>query len=171
MPLLPIQPHLSQGFGLTIGSDFYLVIDRRARRAYYRSSIPENLNYTHGHFIMANGTERLVPIAGVLGLGHPGHTADHIAKGEHRLHPFSHLSGVGAKYTVSARLYPRFQLAMVETGIALVDIVFSCSYLLHLFFPLEPAILEKPSIAHHGPIFLLCLCCEPCSEYRLAWKD
>ncbi|KIM47842.1 hypothetical protein M413DRAFT_15938 [Hebeloma cylindrosporum] len=69
------------GFGLTIGSDFYLVIDRRARRAYYRSSIPENLNYTHGSFVMGNGTERLVPIAGVLGLGHPGHTADHTVKG------------------------------------------------------------------------------------------
>ena len=63
------------------------MIDRRARRTYYRSSIPENLNYTHGHFIMANGTEHLVPIVGVLGLGYPGHTADHIVKGEHL---FSH---------------------------------------------------------------------------------
>ena len=156
---------------MTIGSDFYLVIDRRARRTYYRSSIPENLNYTHGHFIMANGTERLVPIAGVLGLGHLGHTADLIVKGEHRLHLFSRASGVGAKYAVSTRLYPRFKLAMVETGITLVDLVFSCSYLLHLLFPLELAILEKPSIAHHGPIFLLCLCCEQSSKHRLAWKD
>jgi len=156
---------------LTIGSDFYLVIDRRARRAYYRSSIPENLNYTHGHFTMVNGTEHLVPIAGVLGLGHPGHTADHIVKGEHTLHHFCRASGVGANYTISPRLYPRFKLAMVETGIALVDFVFSCSHLLHLLFPIELAILEKPSIADHGLIFLLCLCCEPCSKHRLAWKD
>lgn len=156
---------------MTIGSDFYLVIDRRARRTYYRSFIPENLNYTHGYFIMGNGTESLVPIAGVLGLGHPGHTADHTVKGEYRLHLFSRAFGVVAKYPVSTRLYPRFKLAMVETGITLVDIVFSCSHLLHLFFPLELAILEKPSITHYGPIFLLCLCREPCSKHRLAWKD
>ncbi|KDR85369.1 hypothetical protein GALMADRAFT_218460 [Galerina marginata CBS 339.88] len=55
------------GFGLTIGSDFYLVLDRRARRIYYRSSIPENLAYNHGQFVMQNGSHPLVPISGVLG--------------------------------------------------------------------------------------------------------
>ncbi|KAF8973577.1 hypothetical protein BDZ97DRAFT_1971264 [Flammula alnicola] len=71
------------GFGLTIGSDFYLVIDRRARHIYYRSSIPENLNYTHGRFVMLNGTDPLNPITGVLGLGRlVGNAADtHTIKG------------------------------------------------------------------------------------------
>ncbi|KJA25855.1 hypothetical protein HYPSUDRAFT_134069 [Hypholoma sublateritium FD-334 SS-4] len=57
------------GFGLTIGSDFYLVIDKRARQIYYRSSIPDNLSYTHGRFVMLNGSDPLVPISGVIGLG------------------------------------------------------------------------------------------------------
>lgn len=69
------------GFGLTIGSDFYLVIDRRARRAYYRSSIPENLTYTHGQFLMTNGTSPFSSITGVLGRGNAIHFGEHIIKG------------------------------------------------------------------------------------------
>lgn len=71
-----------QGFGLTIGSDFYLVIDRRARRNYYRSSIPSNLTYSHGHFLMQNGSNPLSPIKGVLALGKAGgNVPDHTMKG------------------------------------------------------------------------------------------
>jgi hypothetical protein len=71
-----------KGFGLTIGSDFYLVADRRARRTYYRSSIPEDLSYTHGRFLMANGSEPFVPLIGVLGQGNiTGYAADHMVKG------------------------------------------------------------------------------------------
>ncbi|KAF8167733.1 hypothetical protein B0H34DRAFT_740573 [Crassisporium funariophilum] len=70
------------GFGLTIGSDFYLVIDRQARRNYYRSSIPTNLSYTHGTFMMYNGSEPFLPISGVLGQGNvTGYAADHTIKG------------------------------------------------------------------------------------------
>ncbi len=60
---------MMKGFGLTIGSDFYLVIDKRAHQTYYRSSISNNLNYTHGRFVMLNGSDPLVPISGVVGLG------------------------------------------------------------------------------------------------------
>ena len=71
-----------KGFGLTIGSDFYLVVDRRARRTYYRSTIPEDLSYTHGRFLMANGSEPFVPLVGVLGQGNiTGYAADHTIKG------------------------------------------------------------------------------------------
>ncbi|KAF9479707.1 DUF1212-domain-containing protein [Pholiota conissans] len=71
------------GFGLTIGSDFYLVIDSQARHLYYRSSISSHLNYTHGTFEMLNGTDPLVPISGVIGLGNlVGSAADtHTVKG------------------------------------------------------------------------------------------
>lgn len=78
----PSQSQLFQGFGLTIGSDFYLVIDRRARRAYYRSSIPENLTYTHGQFLMTNGTSPFSLITGVLGQGNAIHLGEHIIKGK-----------------------------------------------------------------------------------------
>lgn len=60
---------MTKGFGLTIGSDFYLVLDKRARQMYYRSSISDNLSYTHGRFVMLNGSDPLVPISGVIGLG------------------------------------------------------------------------------------------------------
>ena len=71
-----------QGFGLTIGSDIYLVVDRRARRTYYHSSTTEGLNYTHGKFLMANGSEPFVPLVGVLGQGNITiYTANHTIKG------------------------------------------------------------------------------------------
>ncbi|KAF8203194.1 hypothetical protein BJ912DRAFT_842444 [Pholiota molesta] len=71
------------GFGLTIGSDFYLVLDTQARHKYYRSSISDHLNYTHGRFEMLNGSHPLVPISGVIGLGNlVGSAADtHTVKG------------------------------------------------------------------------------------------
>ena len=61
-----------QGFGLTIGSDFFLVLDSRARRNYYRSSIPTNLNYTRGYFLLSNGSHPGLATPGVLGVGHAG---------------------------------------------------------------------------------------------------
>ncbi|PPQ64523.1 hypothetical protein CVT26_002062 [Gymnopilus dilepis] len=70
------------GFGLTIGSDFYLVLDKRARAEYYRGSIPENLNYTHGAFSFNNGTNPLTIVSGVIGAGHVSdHLSDHTLKG------------------------------------------------------------------------------------------
>ncbi|KAF5388489.1 hypothetical protein D9757_004584 [Collybiopsis confluens] len=70
------------GFGLTIGSDFYLVVDRRARRAYYASNIPNNLTYTHGRFVMANGSTPFVPIQGVLGQTNSlNYEQQHLVKG------------------------------------------------------------------------------------------
>lgn len=71
-----------QGFGLTIGSDFYLVIDRKARRAYYQSAISQNLTYTHGTFMMINGSTPFNPISGVLGLGDAlNYEQSHLVKG------------------------------------------------------------------------------------------
>ncbi|KAF9076107.1 hypothetical protein BDP27DRAFT_1442803 [Rhodocollybia butyracea] len=70
------------GFGLTIGSDFYLVVDRRARKSYYASSIPTNLTYTHGRFVMANGSSPLIPIEGVLGQANAlNYEQQHLIKG------------------------------------------------------------------------------------------
>ncbi|KAF8222128.1 DUF1212-domain-containing protein [Tricholoma matsutake] len=53
------------GFGLSIGSDFYFVVDRRARHTFYRGQ-PQNMTYTHGTFLMVNGSTPFVPINGVL---------------------------------------------------------------------------------------------------------
>lgn len=73
---------LIQGFGLTIGSDFYLVVDRRARRAYYRSPIPKDLSYSHGQFTMINGSAPFIPVSGVLGQGSAlSYEMQHIVKG------------------------------------------------------------------------------------------
>ena len=77
--LFPSLLKLLQGFGLTIGSDFFLVLDNQARRNYYRSSIPSNLNYTHGHFVPGNGSQPGLLINGVMGIGKadsylPAHT-------------------------------------------------------------------------------------------------
>jgi hypothetical protein len=55
-----------QGFGLTIGSDFYLVLDRRARRDYYHNALQSNLTYTHGQFVFSNSTS-LKMVSGVIG--------------------------------------------------------------------------------------------------------
>ncbi|KAI5835310.1 hypothetical protein K523DRAFT_291739 [Schizophyllum commune Tattone D] len=56
------------GFGLSIGSDIFLVIDRHARKEYY-ATFMYKLNHTHGHFTMINGTAPFVPIGGVLSTG------------------------------------------------------------------------------------------------------
>ncbi|TRM66395.1 hypothetical protein BD626DRAFT_546679 [Schizophyllum amplum] len=69
------------GFGLTIGSDFYLVVDRRARRNYY-AGYNNNLNYTHGHFTMLNGSTPFLPVGGVLATGSTvSYQLEHVIKG------------------------------------------------------------------------------------------
>ncbi|KAF9457342.1 hypothetical protein BDZ94DRAFT_236245 [Collybia nuda] len=59
------------GFGLTIGSDFYFVVDRRARRVYYQPEtyMPIDVVSTHGNFLMANGSTPFVSIGGILSQG------------------------------------------------------------------------------------------------------
>ena len=67
---------------MTIGSDFYLVVDRRARRNYY-AGFSNNLNYTHGHFTMLNGTNPFSAIGGVLATGSTAsYQLEHIVKGK-----------------------------------------------------------------------------------------
>lgn len=62
-----------QGFGLTIGSDLYILVDPKIRRHYYLPNSDDasnrNLTYLHGAFTMLNGTSQLHPISGVLGMG------------------------------------------------------------------------------------------------------
>ncbi|KAJ6544732.1 hypothetical protein B0H10DRAFT_1350210 [Mycena sp. CBHHK59/15] len=53
------------GFGLTIGSDLYLVIDHRAREAYYKG--PPTLPMTHSHGTIQR-TNSSTPVSGVLGI-------------------------------------------------------------------------------------------------------
>ncbi|KAL0580824.1 pheromone-regulated protein prm10 [Marasmius crinis-equi] len=74
------------GFGLTIGSDFYLVVDRRARKAYYSTTNAlTNLTYVHGHFEFANGTAPSINPSGVIGYGNPlSYEQQHIVKGCYR---------------------------------------------------------------------------------------
>ncbi|KAF9270039.1 DUF1212-domain-containing protein [Marasmius fiardii PR-910] len=70
------------GFGLTIGSDFYLVVDRRARKAYYTSNTHTNLTYLHGHFEFTNGSVTSIHPQGVIGYGNPlSYEQQHIVKG------------------------------------------------------------------------------------------
>jgi hypothetical protein len=59
------EANIEQGFGLSIGSDFYFVVDRRARHTFYRGQA-QNMTYTHGTFLMVNGSAPFVPINGVL---------------------------------------------------------------------------------------------------------
>ncbi|KAJ7786134.1 hypothetical protein B0H16DRAFT_1681312 [Mycena metata] len=69
------------GFGLTIGSDLYLVVDHRAREAYYSGPATMPTTYTHGVFQMINGTNPGVPFGGVLGLTGRSYESEHIIKG------------------------------------------------------------------------------------------
>ncbi|KAK1228656.1 pheromone-regulated protein prm10 [Marasmius sp. AFHP31] len=71
------------GFGLTIGSDFYLVVDRRARKAYYTTSNAlTNLTYVHGHFEFSNGSSTSIYPSGVIGYSNPlSYDQHHIVKG------------------------------------------------------------------------------------------
>ncbi|KIY70181.1 DUF1212-domain-containing protein [Cylindrobasidium torrendii FP15055 ss-10] len=69
------------GFGLTIGSDFYLVVDRHARKAYLDAGKPSSYTYAHGTFRMTNSTIPFLPINGVLATGEPSYQQSHLVKG------------------------------------------------------------------------------------------
>lgn len=56
------------------------MVDRRARRAYYRGNTPKDLTYAHGHFTMVNGTSPWIPVSGVLAQGNSSEFL-HIVKG------------------------------------------------------------------------------------------
>ena len=72
---------ISQGFGLTIGSDFYLVLDQHARRVYYQKPIPTNVTVSHGQFTPLNGTITS-PVMGVLSMGSTiPYEMQHVVKG------------------------------------------------------------------------------------------
>jgi len=161
------QLGLTQGFGLTIGSDFYLVLDNRARHNYYRSIVPQNLNYTHGQFMITNASNASMTINGVLGVGHVGsNLPDHTVKSKaFTLHLVSGL------FLFLVRLYSRSKLALVATTTTLVEFILPGSDILDLLFPLELAILEKSAIAYHGRLFLLCLCCQSCCSSCFTWEN
>ncbi|KAJ7071193.1 hypothetical protein C8F01DRAFT_1109503 [Mycena amicta] len=74
------------GFGLTIGSDLYLVVDSRARRAYYTGPATAPPTFTHGTFQTLNGTHPGTLVAGVLGLTGRSYETEHVIKGCFR-HP------------------------------------------------------------------------------------
>lgn len=59
----------------------YLVVDRRARRAYYQGNVSKDLTYTHGSFTPVNGSTPFIPITGVLGQGNVNELL-HIIKGK-----------------------------------------------------------------------------------------
>lgn len=58
LPFSDYRIRLAQGFGLAIGSDIYLVIDPRARRALEKSQTP-TYRMLHGTFQAENGTSLL----------------------------------------------------------------------------------------------------------------
>ncbi|KAK2461627.1 hypothetical protein APHAL10511_006090 [Amanita phalloides] len=72
------------GFGLTIGSDFYFLVDRHARRVYYRSTLKAELSYTHGFFRLSNGTGPVTTIRGVLGQTSVSREGNNLVKGCYR---------------------------------------------------------------------------------------
>ncbi|KAJ7630769.1 hypothetical protein FB45DRAFT_979018 [Roridomyces roridus] len=69
------------GFGLTIGSDLYLVVDRRARRNFYAGPPKAPLLYTHGIFQTLNGSDAGMQFPGVLGLNQESFEEKHIMQG------------------------------------------------------------------------------------------
>ncbi|KAF7306765.1 hypothetical protein MIND_00468200 [Mycena indigotica] len=74
------------GFGLTLGSDLYLAVDGRARRAYHSGPATDPTTYTHGIFQVGNGSHTGTSISGVLGLTGRSFENEHIIKGCFR-HP------------------------------------------------------------------------------------
>ncbi|KAJ7783602.1 hypothetical protein DFH07DRAFT_193503 [Mycena maculata] len=69
------------GFGLTIGSDLYLVVDRHARLVYYSGPATMPPTYTHGTFQMTNGSTPGMLVSGVLGLTGQSYEVEHVVKG------------------------------------------------------------------------------------------
>ncbi|KAJ7654994.1 hypothetical protein DFH06DRAFT_1413223 [Mycena polygramma] len=68
------------GFGLTIGSDLYLVVDHRARNAYYSGPATTAPTFTHGRFQPMNGSDPGMLITGVLGLTGQSYETEHVIK-------------------------------------------------------------------------------------------
>ncbi|KAL6310166.1 hypothetical protein BKA93DRAFT_821221 [Sparassis latifolia] len=71
------------GFGLTIGSDFYLVIDRDARRHLAASSMLGSETY-HGHIIANNDSLSLSSLGGTFSFTDVAEAATHVVKGCYR---------------------------------------------------------------------------------------
>ncbi|KAJ7102101.1 hypothetical protein B0H15DRAFT_768868 [Mycena belliarum] len=69
------------GFGLTIGSDLYLVVDRHARLAYHSGPATMPPIFTHGMFEMTNSSNAGMFVSGVLGLTGRSFESEHIVKG------------------------------------------------------------------------------------------
>lgn len=57
---------------MTIGSDFYLVLDKSARARYYHNAGPQDLNYTQGYFSPQNGSLAGIAVRGVMGIAVAG---------------------------------------------------------------------------------------------------
>ncbi|KAJ7099631.1 hypothetical protein C8R43DRAFT_250451 [Mycena crocata] len=72
------------GFGLTIGSDVYLVIDRRARADYYAGPATMPAQYFRGTFQMSNGSNPGTLVSGTLGLTGQNLETAYIFKGCYR---------------------------------------------------------------------------------------
>ncbi|KAJ7706362.1 hypothetical protein B0H17DRAFT_919283 [Mycena rosella] len=68
------------GFGLTIGSDLYLVVDHHARLAYYSGPATMPSIFTHGVFQPTNGTNT-ASISGILAVTGRSFESEHIVKG------------------------------------------------------------------------------------------
>jgi len=69
-----------------MGSDFYLLVDQRARESYYHrkdaAQVLTNLTYTHGVLSIANSTMTFANLTGVLGQTKMvDHSKDNVHKG------------------------------------------------------------------------------------------
>ncbi|KAH9942926.1 hypothetical protein B0H21DRAFT_823762 [Amylocystis lapponica] len=71
------------GFGLTIGSDFYLVINRDARRNLAATDMLQTETF-HGHIIANNASLPLSDLAGTFSFMDVSTTASHVIKGCYR---------------------------------------------------------------------------------------
>lgn len=69
-----------QGFGLTIGSDLYLVINPEARRVDAGTDRAETETY-HGHIIGNNASLPLSELGGTFSFMDVGQTTAHVFKG------------------------------------------------------------------------------------------
>ncbi|KAH8835230.1 hypothetical protein DL96DRAFT_1519860 [Flagelloscypha sp. PMI_526] len=72
------------GFGLTLGSDFYLVLDRRAKRAYYDGINAGQELFVHGNFTFTNSSVPSQILAGTLGRHDSQHALSLLYKGCYR---------------------------------------------------------------------------------------
>ncbi len=137
---------------MTIGSDFYLLVDRRARHAYYAAGTPSSQTYAHGTFLMVNSSTPFIPISGVLGTGTPSYAMQHIVKGMPRELPIRLASH---KF---CRLLPGSTMVLGLQTASLVDALFSRSYVRDVHLACQFAALQEPATACHGRLCVLLLC-------------